>query len=169
MDSLVEVLTPPATEPDFDLLSDFFSIERTAGVQRRREAGNEVKDKSSDLFDVTATPKWYRITERAGGFTVSRTPDLPLPSTPALKVSVAYDLPRGDPLRNWSPFDFEIGNEQGNLRPKGKGVDAKRVQGNILVLKIISEDFSFAVSGFDSHRDLFVRVDDVSNATEAGE
>ena len=169
VDNFVEILTPPATEPDFDLLSDFFSIERAAGEQRQRKSGEETKLKPEIKIDVTATPKWYRITESAGGFTVSRTTAIPMPPNAALRVSVAYDLPRGDPLHNWSPFDFQIGSEKGNLKPAGKGVKAKRLQGNVLSLQITDEKFNFTVGGFDVHRDLFVRVDDESDTTEATE
>jgi len=169
VDNVVELLTPPVTEPNFDLLSDFFSIERVSGSQRKREVGDESKAKSDGIGEVTATPKWYQITERTGGFTVSRISSVPLPTDPTLKVAVAYDLPRGDPLRAWSPLDFQIGNGNGSLRPQGKGLEAKRIQGNRLTLRITDEDFRFVVTGFDRHRDLFIRVDDISNTKEAAE
>ncbi len=169
VDSLVEILTPPATEPDFDLLSDFFSIERTSGEQRQRRVGEEVEAAPGRMDEITAKPKWYHITERTGGFTVSRMANVPMPPNPTLKVAVAYDLPRGDPLRNWSPFDFQIGNDNGGLRPTGGGLNPRRLDGNVVLLKITDDNFNFGVRGFDPHRDLFVRVDDVSSTTEAAE
>lgn len=69
VDSLVEVLTPPTTEPDFDLLSDFFSIERTTGLQRRKTSGDDTDDRPR-MEPPVPEPKWFYITERAGGFTI---------------------------------------------------------------------------------------------------
>ena len=100
VDNLVELLTPPVTEPDFDLLSDFFSIERVAGEQRQKKAGKDVKDKPQTMESIEAKPKWYHVTPWRGGFTVSRNVRVAMPKDSVLKVSVAYDIPRGDPLRN---------------------------------------------------------------------
>jgi hypothetical protein len=168
VDGLVEVLTPPATEPDFDLLSDFFSIERVTGQQLQRPPGAESK-RPSGMVLPEFEPKWFQIASRpgGGGFTVSRQQSVPKPPDVALRVAVAYDLPKGDPLRNWNPIDFVISNATGALHPKGRGVKAQSMQGNIIVLKDIEEDFHFAVEGFDRHRDLFVRVDEVPNNQEA--
>jgi hypothetical protein len=165
VDSLVELLTPPTTEPDFDLLSDFFSVQLTSGSQRRREAGKEA-DAKPKFEPPPFEPKWYQILSRAGGFTVRRTPGVSMPEQAALLVSVAYDLPRGDPLKNWSPFDFEIGDKEGQLPPKGKGLRATRATGNRLFLRGIADEFHFSVDGFDRHRDLFVRVDEAASNEE---
>ena len=47
VDGLVELLTPPATEPDFDLLSDFFSIENIGGYCPRHKPGGEAGNSSN--------------------------------------------------------------------------------------------------------------------------
>jgi hypothetical protein len=166
VDSLVEVLTPPTTEPDFDLLSDFFSIERTSGLQRQKKLGGEIPGETG-MGPVVSQPKWFHISERSGGFTISRNANVPMPANATLKVAVAYDLPRGDPLQNWNPIDFQIGNNNGNLQPIKRGVMVTSLAGNVLLLNQIEENFSFTVSGFDYHRDLFVRVDDLSDTEEA--
>jgi hypothetical protein len=158
VDRLVELLTPPTTEPNFDLLSDFFSIERGGGGPGRKPRREPII--------VHAEPKWFHITDRAGGFTVSRMTGVPMPENAVLKVSVAYDLPRGDPVGNWSPVDFRIGNSSGDLPPLGAGIKVKVLRGNVVFLTDLKEDFRFAVAGFDKHRDLFVRVDDETNSEE---
>jgi hypothetical protein len=165
VDALVEVLTPPTTQADFDLLSDFFSVERTSGSQRQKKPGEETLGPTA-MEPVVSQPTWFQITERAGGFTIRRNANVPMPASARLKVAIAYDLPRGDPLRNWNSIDFRIGNNNGDLKPRGKGLKARLLAGNILLLDQIQEDFSFTVSGFDRHRDLFVRVDDLSNTEE---
>jgi hypothetical protein len=167
VDGLVELLTPVNAEPNFDLLADFFSIERTSGPQRQRTAGDDTEKKPA-FAPPPAEPKWYRISERTGGggFSVIRDSSAPLPANASLRVAVAYDLPKGDPLRNWSKMDFEISNHGGGLMPKGKGLKAKLLQGNVLMLHDIEEEFHFAVDGFDRHRDLLVRVDELTSDGE---
>lgn len=165
VDSLVDVLTPSTTEPDFDLLSDFFSIDRAGGNQRQRRPGRDGNQPTA-LEAFIAEPKWFRIVERTGGFTVCRTPNVPMPDKPILKVSVAYDLPSGDPLRNWSQIDFKIGHEKGSLPLVGNGFTARRLRDNVFFLTQITDSFRLSVDGFDLHRDLYVRVDDVSNSED---
>jgi hypothetical protein len=161
VDSMVELLTPPTNEPDFDLLSDFFSVEQTTGAQRQRTPGDDKPERPK--FDPPAVaPKWYQISEGRGGFTVSRTPQVEMPEKPALVVSVAYDLPSGDPLRNWCVYDFAIGDEEGELKPSGKGLRALKLSGNQLMLLELQADFKVSVKGFDQHRDLYVRVDEMN-------
>jgi hypothetical protein len=165
VDHVVELLTPVTSEPDFDLLSDFFSIEQATGPQRHRQPGGDKKDRPViDMPDFT--PKWYHIKERVGGFTVARNVHVPMPEGAVLKVAVAYDLPRGDPLRNWNALDFEIGGKEGQLTPLGKGMKPRRLAGNRVELRELEPDFSFAVNGFDEHRDLFIRVEEAVAAEE---
>lgn len=168
VDSLVEYLTPPSKGPDRDLLANIFSVERTDGKQR-----NVTKGKTQPLRGtipvVTPSPKWFQIAQRAGGFTVNRNAAVPSPDSPRLRVSLAYDIPKGNPLRNWNALDFSISNKNGGLKPTGKGVNAKLVQGNVVELSVTEDAFQFAVDGFDRHRDLYVRVDDISGELESEE
>lgn len=49
----------------------------------------------------------------------------------------------------------------------GKNVSVKRQTGNVVLLKIQAKKFSFGAEGFDEHRDLLVRIDEVDGAPEA--
>jgi len=164
VDSLAELLTPPAAKPDFDLLSDFFSIPQ---VPDRPPRPGRDEPPPGGIIIPPSPPKWFQITPQESGFTVSRKPGVAIPADAALRVSVAYDLPRGDPLRNWSPFDFTISRNGRGLSPTGRGVMA-HVKGNVVLLKNIDEEFRFTIKGFDRHRDLFVQVDEVSSTEETG-
>ena len=165
VDKLVEILTPVTTEPDFDLLSEFFSVEQTGGSQRQKKPGGATSEQTG-IEPPVPESKWYSISERTGGFTISRTASVAMPDDPALKVSVAYDLPSVDPLRDWSPIDFRIGNKDGELHPSGEGLRVKAIAGNVLLLTHIQPTFSFSVRGFDQHRDLFVRVDEMADGED---
>lgn len=166
VDNLAEWLTPPSTQPDFDLLSEYFSLQRTKGEQRQRVPGAET-DGAASMDPIEPKPRWYRVWERKGGFTLARSHDAPLPMNAALKISIAYDLPRGDPLKSWSPFDFEISSRNGGLVPIIKGAHVKLLQRNVARLDNLEEDFEFSLDGFDQHRDVYVRVDELTEKDEA--
>ena len=85
------------------------------------------------------------------------------PSNARLRVSVAYDLPSGNPLKKWSPFDFDLGKDMLELR--GDSVEVKRLAGNVLDLKVLGDKFAFGADGFDLHRDLFIRIDELDAVT----
>ncbi|MBM81264.1 MAG: hypothetical protein CMJ78_11820, partial [Planctomycetaceae bacterium] len=70
-------------------------------------------------------------------------------------------IPRGNPLRNWSPFDFEIAIKDSAIEPKGKSAKWQSIAGNIIMVYITNDDFRVTMEGFDTHRDLFVKVDEV--------
>lgn len=160
VDDLTELLTPPKTKADFDLLSDYFSIEKTEAPQRSRSpvpGGNG----PSKFGVIEAKPRWYRLDGRRGGFRIVHNSGHPLPEHPRLRVTVAYDLPSGNPMKKWSPFDFVFGKSP-RLKFSGKNVQAVPLAGNVLVLNVESEKFVFGADGFDEHRDLLVRIDELT-------
>lgn len=165
VDTLVEILTPPEAEPDFDWLSDFFSIERIGGPQHQRKPAEETPEQAGSV-QISSEPEWFRVTPLSNGFTISCNPNVSMPGNAALKVAVAYDLPQGNPLRNWSPIDFRIGDSPEDLKPHCHGCQIKFETGNIVLLQQIEPGFRLTITGFDQHRDLFVRVDDISQSEE---
>jgi hypothetical protein len=161
VDDLADFLAPPTAKADFELLSDFFSIEKTQAPQRTRMPAPEGNGRSK-FGDISAKPRWYRLDGRRGGFRIVHNAGLALPENPRLRVSVAYDLPSGNPMKKWSPFDFQFGKSP-QLKFSGKGVRVVPQAGNVLVLKVEDERFLFAADGFDEHRDLLVRIDELTD------
>ena len=49
----------------------------------------------------------------------------------------------------------------------GKNVGVKIVKGNVLEVELNGPNFSFSADGFDELRDLFVRLDELSEPSEA--
>jgi hypothetical protein len=162
VDSLLEVLAPPTRKADFNLLSDFFSVEKIESPQKaRRPDDNGAKDPS--FKSIVAKPRWFRLDPKAGGFRIVANSSQPIPENAELTVSVAYDVPSGNPLKKWSSFDFDFKAQPERIVFKGQHVKAQKVAGNVLKLTSISPKFVFAAEGFDPHSDLFVRIE------EAGE
>ena len=103
---------------------------------------------------------------RSGGFTIRPSDTIPIPANARLRVSVAYDIPSGNPLKAWTKFDFEFSNKNGKIKCKGSKVRAKMVSGRELELHSINSDFSFSAEGFDENRDLFIRIDEIDEETD---
>ncbi len=170
LDSLNELLTPKSSAPDFDLLSDFFSIDQTLAPQlnRRPKKPGEPGDKPP-FTPPPPTPRWYRLNGKPGGFTIADSGTLPTEVGSVLRVSVAYDLPSGNPLKAWSKFDFDFKEKNSRLQFTGNGVNVKSRAGNILEIEVIKPDFQVTATGFDINRDLFVRIDEINGEEENGD
>ena len=158
VDELVEHLTPRQTTADFELLSDIFSIDDTLANHKSRFPSFG-KDSPQEFQAIPTKPKWYRLEGRQRGFRVAHNQTEPIPRDAKLRVSVAYDLSTGDPLKKWTPFDFDFATPS-SLRLVGEFVAARRIHGNVLILTISQPGFYLTVDGFDEHRDLFVRIDE---------
>ncbi len=151
LDSLHELLTPKSNTPDFDLLSDFFSIDQTQAPQlnRRAKKAGEPGDKPS-VTPPPPTPRWYRLNGRPGGFTIADSGNPPTVVGSILRVSAAYDLPSGNPLKAWSKFDFDFMGKNGKLKFAGDGVKVKARAGNVLEIEVTEPDFQMTATGSTS-------------------
>jgi len=158
VDTVVELLSPPSNKANFDLLADFFSIEQTKSPQNSRKPNSDGKG-PADFGTIKPKQNWYRLDDRRGGFRVVNSSDSKVPQQAKLLISVAYDLSSGNPIKNWSSFDFDFSKSE-ELILKGENVKAKSIAGNKLILDINTDKFSFSAEGFDEERDLFIRIDE---------
>ena len=165
VDSLVELLTPPPDKADFDLLSDFFSIEQLESPQRKRKPKPE-GERTRDFDPPDPSPRWYRMQGKGGGFQICDSSQLPTPVGATLRVSVAYDMPSGNPMKHWSKFDFNFRDKASHIKFKLRGLNARATSGNVIEIKVEDEDFDLVATGFDIHRDLIVRIDEVQEEAE---
>ena len=98
VDELAELLAPQSNKADFELLSDFFSIEKAQSLQRSRLPSSNGSG-PPEFGTLTTTPRWFRLDGRRGGFRIVASGSEAIPSNGRLMVSVAYDLPSGTPLK----------------------------------------------------------------------
>ena len=165
VDSLLEVLAPPTKKADFNLLSDFFSVERIEAPQKaRRPDDHGAKDPA--FSGIVAKPRWYRLDPKRGGFRIVSNGTHPLAEDAELTVSVAYDVPAGNPLKKWSSFDFDFRQKPPRITFSGSNVNVKTIAGNVLKLSFTGSKFNLVAEGFDEHTDLFVRIDEDGDSTE---
>ena len=84
-------------------------------------------------------------------------------------LQVAYETPRGNPLKSYSPHDFRLHGD-GALDVVAEGCQVSPgAKGNEVFLDIDDPDrFSVMVSGFDERRDVLARMDNVESSPQAG-
>lgn len=172
---LINLLTPPPEAVDEDLLSHIFSVAdvKKAGKksgQRKKSTGTTPPPPAPPLLPIR--PKWYKVVQTAGGFRVRRSSSAELPKNPRLRMRVAYDLPDGDPFRNWSRFDFVFNDRGGNpIKFTPTGAVLRFSDSNLLVVEVQQTDFTVEVRGFDPIRDLVIRTseDRAETIEESGE
>ena len=110
------------------------------------------------------------IIQRSGvGFSVRLPADNASPPDRAI-LRVAYEIPRGSALSAYSPHDFTLhGDDALTIRTQGCQWTPGE-KGNELIIDIEdAADFSIAVQGFDSRRDLFIKLERVSTEQSAAE
>ena len=184
VDKLYEIVSPRIEKADYDLLSEyFFSLDRKdiqdilpPHEQKASDNGHEEPqdaDKEPSSFPpIDPHPQWFEIKPLSGGFRVSHSNLLSVPEDNDLEIQLAYDVSKGNPLQKWSPFDFDLKKDLqngGRLKYKGLKLKAKALDGQTIFLHSISEGFLFEATGFDIHRDLFVKITEKSNENKEPE
>ena len=138
-------------EEDRRLLSDLFPI--------RGEDGNN--DKKGDNYSVPPPPppppqsKFFTIKPANGGFSV-------MPGTKSVEnnsyfeIYMAYDVRRGNALKQYRNTDFQIGQ---SIQYQCEGLKVEEENSNRIVVRIVEPDrFRLTVTGFDLNRQIYVGV-----------
>lgn len=76
-----------------------------------------------------------------------------------LEVRAAYAVRDGNALSEWEPEDFQMVAPPLRMDPKPVGLRVLEQSGNRLLLEVYEPQFRIDVVGFDTKRDLFVKVD----------
>jgi hypothetical protein len=155
LDSLYNLLAQAIESEEPDALIDVFSIEGAAmNAKKRAKDGPTV---SPPMPDLPTSRKLYRIVERQGGFSIRAAPGLTMDDLPLqIKVKAAYDILRGDPLRKYSPLDFDFNNK--GITINDEGANCVAIGSNELQIDADALSFFVDVDGFDIHRDLLVKA-----------
>ncbi len=164
---LVGYLTPPPASLDVDLLADLFNVAdaRRRGPKRKGASPKPVGGDTGNRPppEIKSTPKWWRVTQTPGGFRLRRSGNVAPPELPRrLRVAVAYDLPDGNPVHNWSRFDFVFDDGPANpVTFKVTGAVVAKLGDNRFDVEVRLPDFVVEVGGFDTVRDVFVRTSEL--------
>ncbi len=155
---IVRILNAASEEKDKDLLKDLFFITQPADEGEdgdTRILGIKRRTTKPPITPELPKPKRFvKIDRVAGGFTISSHADAP-PQRRAIDVRLAYAVRRGNPIKRYVPEDFTLDSQQFTFDTKDAIVNA---HGNRLNIESQSNDFMVKVTGFDTHRDLVIRL-----------
>lgn len=153
---LHDVLAQAVEEVAEDALLDFFWVKGDAESPKRRK-GKKTPPKP-DIPPLPKLPKPLYVLPCEGGFEVHPTKDASAENFPLqCRVTVAYDVPLGNPFKKWEKHDFQLGKRHG-LPITGHNVELEGLDGNTVNAVIAGPDFSLKLTGFDPERDVVVRL-----------
>ena len=167
--TMLSILEAPPEGLQKDAFSDIFFWD--GGEASPREQGR-AEDRSlictGKRVDPPLRRRDFAVSKTNSGFRVTLENGLEEPPARA-QLQVAYEVPRGNPLKSYHPEDFRLHGRGAGLAWHVGGCQVRPGRaGNALFLEIDNPDeFEFTVTGFDSHRDLHVRVEAVADNAEA--
>lgn len=155
LDKLYNLLAQAIVSQEPDALIDIFSIECPAATIKKPAPAGPTPP--PPVPEIPTSRKLYRIVDRRGGFSIRAAPGLTADDLPLqIRVKAAYDILRGDPLRKYSPLDFDFNNK--GITITDDGANCVAIGSNELQIDAESLNFVVDVGGFDTHRDLLVKV-----------
>jgi hypothetical protein len=161
VNELLKILGPGDAADDRHALLDIFSLPAPAPDTGRsraaRAAGGVGPPEAAPPVTLPATverPAALSIDSLAGGFAV-RAAGPETPST--VEIEVAYDTRQGHPFKKYHRADFQLDQEP--VRVTIHGGQAVECRDNRLLAGNLGAGFRIAIVGFDSQRDLRVRIE----------
>ncbi len=160
--SIENILGARQEQEDVAMLKDFFFLPsppapETPKTRKKRKKKSDGPVSPSPEPKPEPRKKRYRLERIAGGFRVCNgDPDCEVPHL--IEIKAAYDVRRGNPLKKYDKADFDLASPGFVEATVTDGIMVESRNGNKLVLKVLSRDFRFQVSGFDTNRDLLVNV-----------
>ena len=184
VDKLYDIVAPTIDKADYNLLSKYFSIEgkdipqpsntqdiidnvgaENADTDNTENSTEELCNTESPFSSIESESKWFNFEKKSGGFRIFHIHSREIPLGAVLEIQMAYDVSQGNPLKQWHRFDFDLKNEKGRVKCVEKKAKASisNGEGNTIILEDISTGFSLTVTGFDKHKDLYVKIIDKSD------
>jgi len=166
---LASLLARPPEGRVRDFLADIFSIEvgeepehetDHARIPIRAASGENAEGAAAGAMGGSAIG--ITIARIAGGFTIKASS--PKMVGRCLRGEIAYRVRAGNPFRKHSPFDFDLTSDA--ISVTAEGVRLRPTSGNSFELLPSAAKFQVSMKGFDSRRDLLVRLVDADDAAE---
>jgi hypothetical protein len=164
---LADILCGARTERDDFALADLFPEMDDDG---RPKPDDKPKKRGKGVEPPPPLPppprsKAFQIVEIPGGFRVIRDNPASTMLPERLIVRAAYDTSRGNPLSKYHSADFALPK----LKHSIQGGQVEECEENRLVFAPSQNEFSIEISGFDTNRDLCVKVRVESSSSVGGE
>ncbi len=171
---LLGIINQAEQQPDPTITVDFFSIPAPADDDeaipaRRRKAMKKGDETAPESIEIkNKQPRRFRIESLKGGFRLVKG-DAPIAPPMRVRVRVAYDTRRGNPLAKFHPADADLralNHETNEGSVTVDSVSAEMKKGLIIDVTVNKSDFCLDYTGFDAHRDLYVKADELKEVAD---
>lgn len=153
------LLQDEASEVDFDLLGDVFSLPKSPDDDgyKQGQKGGKKKRKKKKVKKIKRGVQMALQRQVKGGFCVARA-SAKCPTPERVTVLAGYDhRGGGDPIRKWHPADFEF--EKAPIAVECEGAEMEHCEGNEIRMRVTDPGYKITVTGFSASRgDISVRV-----------
>ena len=168
--TLLRALEAPRTGVQKDAFADIFPRMRPASTVATKPQ-RRPRSRRDPISLPPAKQSTFALSESGTGFRVRLADSSDAPPEYA-RVRVAYDVPRGNPLGRYQLTDFRLRGagaldvkiQRGRLESGPR--DSETLSNELYVSISDPRNFSVSVQGFDSNRDVYVRVDEVSTGED---
>lgn len=179
--NLLRLLEAPPEGRQKDVFADIFPWHPEIGQSNPSNKGQDRtmitrRDRKTAPPSGISAPPDFSVSRSETGFRVISAPNAkhPLTAGDSVRLRVAYEVSRGNPLNSYQEADFRLhGPGALNIYVTGAEINPDRqgIPGNRLDLNINDpHNFALAVQGFDRRRDLHIRVETIAaESTEATE
>lgn len=148
---LVELARRGDEEEDRFLTADFFPRPADDGPSEPGSGKGKTKTDEPEPPTESRVPR-YRVHQREGGFSVVLTDHGE--EVTSMEVVVAYDRERGNPFKRWVESDFDLAGLPVDVEGASVRASANRLQ----IAVNDAPSFKVSVAGFDTNRDLRIKV-----------
>ena len=154
---LYDLLCEVTEDVDEDALNDFFWF--TEPENNRQRKRRKKPQPPPQVPDIPRKPPIISLSQVPGGFVVASTSEFTDEHLPhEVKIEVAYEVGTGNAFKKYSPHDFKLGKDGVKVTAANDKVKVLSAKHNTMELQINQVPFQVQVHGFDSNRDLKVKV-----------
>ena len=157
---LYSLIIQPKSGLDYDALQDVFYIdnEEEESILSPQIEGGKKDISSRPVIDINEprNPQRYFLTKIRGGFKIVGNERVDTTGL-NLKIRIAYMITKGNPLKKYNSFDFDLATDQFLIESEGLNID--RCSNNIIEFtSTVSNNLWLKVTGFDEERDLYIKI-----------
>lgn len=158
---VISIITRPLEGVDTNVLAEFFPFTNRGSSLKLSKRPTKQKGKKTIKPEPPKRKSFPPtiVTKIDNGFKIRRNFEYP-EEINTIVVKVAYGVVRGNPLSLYNSLDFSFQND--NFSIVNNGVKVIKMVENKINYEITDSDFSVEITGFDSNRDLYVKVDKVN-------
>jgi len=157
---IINKLNRPLDEMDEDLLAGYFPFEISeSSIKKSKKPKKKPGTKSKvPIIPVEKSFPPAIVTKSSDGFTVRKNQDY-IKELETFEITVAYNLLGGNPFKAYEKsFTKDFNFDDGIIKIDSHGLNIIEKKDNKLLCEIQKDHFILGVHGFDTNRDLKVRV-----------